>query len=198
MLVSNTHSSTPPLTHLYFTAFAPLLTHSPAITLIGLYALKHLKIICEPPSLAPYISSIQTWEPYHGTSAHRSLCGREWLVLLGHRANIIGTTEVRYLDCFTPLFAAVRYMPYACEPSYLLRVVNAEFERLNLFWLKAIAGAHHIETSGSEGIGWYQNAVSEHLLLGHCLSWVDSPIPEIPIGCLDFLAEFYFSHSIHN
>ncbi len=133
-------------------------------------------------------------------------------------SDIIGKIDARHMDCFTPLFAAgiqrnkrraasvgaahrlvrVRYMPYARETSYLLRVVNAEFERLSLFRLKAIAGAHHIETSGGEGVGWYQNVVSEHLFLGHCLSWVDSPIPEIPIGCLDFLAEFYFTHSIHN
>ncbi|PBK93253.1 hypothetical protein ARMGADRAFT_1080406 [Armillaria gallica] len=133
-------------------------------------------------------------------------------------SDIIGKIDARYMDCFTPLFGAglqrnkrraasvgaahrlhrVRYMPFAREPSYLLRVVNAEFERLNLFRLKAIAGAHHIETSGGEGVGWYRNAISEHLFLGHCLSWVNSPIPEIPIGCLDFLAESYFTHSIHN
>ncbi len=92
----------------------------------------------------------------------------------------------------------VRYMPYADERSYLLlRVVNAEFERLNLIRLKAIARAHRIESAGGEGVGWYQNAISEHLFLGHCLSWVDSPIPEIPIGCLDFLAEFYFTNNVH-
>ncbi|KAK0240632.1 hypothetical protein EDD85DRAFT_788639 [Armillaria nabsnona] len=103
-------------------------------------------------------------------------------------AHIIGKIDARYMDCFTPLFGAglqhnkhraasvgaahrlhrVRYMPFAHEPSYLLRVVNAEFERLNLFRLKAIAGAHHIKTSGGEGVGWYRNAISEHPFLGHC------------------------------
>ncbi|PBK87939.1 hypothetical protein ARMGADRAFT_437276 [Armillaria gallica] len=92
----------------------------------------------------------------------------------------------------------LRYMPYLDERSYLLQVVNVDFERMHLAPLTAITRAHRIECSGGERVGWYRNAVAEHLLLGHCLSWVDSPIPNVPVRCLDFLAEFYFTRGSHN
>ncbi|SJL04129.1 uncharacterized protein ARMOST_07489 [Armillaria ostoyae] len=93
--------------------------------------------------------------------------------------------------------SAVRYAPYVDERSYLLRIVNAQFERMTEDELKRIAVAHSmlavsLLVSPSE----LRKAISEHLFLGHCLFKAEDAIPTIPVGCLDFLADNYFSRNI--
>lgn len=88
--------------------------------------------------------------------------------------------------------SAVRYAPYMDEPSYLLRIVNARFERMLEDELKAIARAHCIVTSSSTTSTVLRKLIADHLFLGQCSFRIGEAVPSIPVGCLDFLAEFYF------
>ncbi len=90
--------------------------------------------------------------------------------------------------------SAVRYAPYVDDRSYLLRIVNARFERMTEDELKRIAVAHCMSAVSLLGSpSELREAISEHLFLGHCLFKAADAIPTIPVGCLDFLADNYFS-----
>ncbi len=92
--------------------------------------------------------------------------------------------------------SAVQYMPYMDESSYLLQIVNAGFERMSECELKAIAHAHCIDIPLSSMRSALRKMIANHLFLGHCSFSVGNAVSMIPVGCLDFLAEFYFPHAV--
>ncbi len=127
-------------------------------------------------------------------------------------ADVTSTRLSLYADFFVPSVArnrrraaetasvqrlsAVRYAPYMDESSYLLRIVNAGFERMSECELKAIARAHCIDIPSSSTRPALRKMIANHLFLGHCSFSVGNAVSTIPVGCLDFLAEFYFPHAV--
>ncbi|PBK79991.1 hypothetical protein ARMGADRAFT_1092622 [Armillaria gallica] len=107
------------------------------------------------------------------------------------------TAEERNLRRQTLLLAreclqSVRYLKYNSDPSYILRVFNAGFERLSKEELDCLHQAHAIRFEGKSTLERLKRELIAHIFQGVCLVHRDQHLLSVLVGCLDFLSEFYF------